>query len=165
MFPELPTDNLYKFMALGGLTLSGFFCWLFWKYTEEYSRRVEALTVEHAELQSNAQAAREKLERAKTLTEEERKKIVPAMLSDLAGTDVRASAALARRAALDRVDLRVRRIGWATMILTALGFSIATAGFYLWYVRVQQYQDVILRATADSIVATHRDSPAPQHAK
>jgi hypothetical protein len=37
---SLPTDNLYKFMALGGLFLTGFGGWLFWKLRVEERNKV-----------------------------------------------------------------------------------------------------------------------------
>ena len=47
---KLPTDNLYKFLALAGLSLAGFCGWLIWKFVERQHSELAALLETHAQL-------------------------------------------------------------------------------------------------------------------
>lgn len=161
MFPELPTDNLYKFMALGGLTLAGFFFWIFWKRADALRDRAEAHLQDEKELTAEAEAIRAQIELGRLLPEPERSAQLPVLTALLAKVQLRAAGLDARYKSLESATAEIHRIGWSAIGFAVIGIIIANIGFGLWYTRVQRYQDIILHATADSVAIAHRPSVLP----
>lgn len=135
--PPLPTDSLYKFMALAGLvvmiavplyTLSKM--WEIQPQVAELKARVDSAPPSAA-----LENIEEKLQAIEELTE------------------YRVSAA--------RLRVRIDQFGFLIALSTVsfvAGGALAVFGFYLWYVRVQQYLDRALQRGA--VYASQPDDDA-----
>ena len=119
--PSLPTDNLYKFMALSGIILiiSSFF--IVWKHadrSQELLRELEAgLAVENTYSDnrgSDLSNLKLKVEELKLIIKDKPWYMALGLISQI--------------------------IGWFLIII----------GFRLWYLRVQKHQDIILAEQARS---------------
>lgn len=171
-FPSLPTDNLYKFIALSGFVLGV----LSWGYLIIQIDGQEIAMVEinaavdgiEAETESNA-AGIESLARelGLSLTAEGIADNFKGDRADLLKLQLRAEAQALRLAAVKerrqnvrlRSDLeaaklrRTKRLLWPLIILGTVGFGLSIFGFFLWYFRVQRYQDQVLKAEAKQALA------------
>jgi len=120
--PSLPTDNLYKFMALSGIILIISSFYIVWKHadrSQELLRELNAgLAVENTYSDnrgSDLPNLKLKLEELKFILKEKPSYMTFLLISQI--------------------------IGWVLSII----------GFVLWYLRVQKYQDIILAEQARSL--------------
>lgn len=155
MYPNLPTDSLYKFMALGGYSLAAFFFWLFYTRVDAHTIRTAAFAIELAERKVRTHALKDEVAHVRSLTEPEQRAALPGLIVASTEAEANFEASSAQLRAIQANDREIKRLGYAAMIFAVIGIAIGNAGFGLWYTRVQRYQDIILRATADSVVAAH----------
>ncbi len=138
---NLPTDNLYKFMAIAGVSIAFFSIYLMFTRTEQGTVRVDQLAREStllSEEENQVELAWEKLKdkkgpRARSLEDarNEIKKRKARMHED--------TQAALRFAALNLWLVKeLRVVSW-------VGFFLAIVGFCLWYFRVQKYLDIAIR--------------------
>ncbi len=120
--PSLPTDNLYKFMALSGIILIISSFYIVWKHadrSQELLRELNAgLAVENTYSDnrgSDLSNLKLKLEELKFILKEK-----PSYMTFL-------------------------------LISQIIGLVLSIIGFGLWYLRVQKYQDIILAEQARSL--------------
>jgi hypothetical protein len=119
--PGLPTDNLYKFMALTGIVLiiSGYVVvWPQAMRSQELSRELKQLGVSAQALKGEADILHA---RARRLVIEEELKLIFELQSTFM-TFFHAS--------------------------QIVGVILAVVGSFLWYTRLQKYQDLILKKQA-----------------
>ena len=184
----LPTDNLYKFMALGGLACLIFFFWFFesqrlkllleeqawageqqqfklqlaflgedetnlfaevtnqWKRVNELQKMEKPHENHLVTPGTNQLAAEWKSELELNLehqssAEEHRKRL----------RDLRLKEAELKTTSdkLDVTEDELKRLSYKGPIAFGLASLFMLSGFYLWYVRVQVYQDRILRKEAE----------------
>ena len=132
----LPTDNLYKFMALAGLALAGFCAWAIWKVTRFIGESAMSL----AEGDVRLHARRRNLETFISLTPtgagREQEIIDRGLLLDeeLAIQEARAKLVTAT---ICELNLRTKTLKRAI----GAGLTVSAAGFTLWYLNVQWYAD------------------------
>ena len=142
--PNLPTDNLYKFMALAGVSIVVLSTVLFSIQLSAMSEKTDQLTLEIASLEAetkNLEADVDRAERAPTRDTQ----LLRQRHSELA---VQMAVMGARNAVLRRVTANTGRSQTLMVIGWLVGMLIAAVGFVLWYTRVQTFQDQILRAQA-----------------
>jgi len=141
-----PSDNLYKFIAIAGLILviaPLISCALlinneterFWNYAELLQAKRHLAVAEWdsaAETSGNSQlknlARNETVERA-------RKRL--------------ASIDESVEAKYQSAEAQRRRWQRILLVISAIGGLVMVAGFYLWYVRVQIFEDAILKEKAE----------------
>ena len=124
--PSLPTDNIYKFMALGGIIF-----FLAGHFASYYSgTRIQELAAQ--------------IEQAKAIAE---------IYAKTDGQKSELVLAEATAAAYEREFLLSERGGIMTFLnLTFwVGLVLSIAGFLLWYFRVQRQLDLMLKAQAEKI--------------
>ena len=135
-FQKVPTDNLYKFMALSGLVII-FLCFALpfskvldlKKETLIISGEIKLLKLEATFLESKFQQL--KVNRSdKDVQDIQIKKQVLANKNDL-------MLEFSNEMRLWFVPLSIGGI---------LGIGIAYKGFWLWYIRLQKYQDIIVKS-------------------
>jgi hypothetical protein len=148
--PNLPTDNLYKFLALGGLTLI-LFSFVFPKMQEHGLNRVlweTKIDIDVAEeqlryideqssiLEAKRQEAYRKNANLKPLKDDEMR------ILDLQH-NLRIQQAQARNKTKLLSDLSQELVGIRLFakIGIALGLALTCFGFFLWYVKLQRHQD------------------------
>jgi len=119
--PSLPTDNLYKFMALSGIILiiSSFF--IFWKQADRSQELLRELKAGLALENTYSDNRRSDLSNLKLKVEE---------LELL-------------------IKFRPWYIAFL-LISQIIGWFLSIIGFRLWYSRVQKHQDIILAEQARS---------------
>ncbi len=145
--PTIPTDNLYKFMALTGVVLViGSFILVWFK-----AERSQELLREYKQGAALIEAKIEIAELSDLLDQESRKRIGK-------------SSELRREVGVDRAKLVVieeelklileDKLMYMVFLIVSqvVGFSLSIVGFKLWYERVQKYQDIILRRQGTSEV-------------
>lgn len=144
---SIPTDNLYKFMAITGLVFI-VLC-LYW-----YNKQLHEVMMESIELRSQV----ESMAKINSILDE-KKKIVEGTESS---TSKDAMEILNERAALLKesptISKRWERLFFLTnefirlkkiLILSlVLGVATTCAGFFLWYMKLQRYQDVLMKREA-----------------
>jgi hypothetical protein len=151
--PNLPTDNLYKFVALAGLTMVVLSLVLFAVAMNARWDTLDRLEVDQASLDAEITNLRSDLD-------------VLAKQAHPSAGDLRAlrqrqqdlvahAAVMAAKAGI----LRRLREGLKELVLqmyvgAGLGGGIAAVGFMLWYRRVQVFQDQLLRAQAKEQVTS-----------
>ncbi|MGO8989285.1 MAG: hypothetical protein ACLQGU_14740 [bacterium] len=120
--PGLPTDNLYKFMALSGIILIISSFYIVWKHSDRSQQLLRELNASLAVENTNSDNRRSDLSDLK-LKSEELKFILkekPWYMTFL-------------------------------LISQFMGLVLSIVGFRLWYLRVQKYQDIILAKQARSL--------------
>ena len=145
--PNLPTDNLYKFLALAGVA-----CVLAanWLTSDAQFRRQELLTKERQAtedrlLDSIWQTVDRVMKEHDTKDERMKSlKNIEPMMDARAGME-RTKLQERQQEINDEADTQVFMLG----LLEVVGVVCAPLGFVLWWFRVQQYQDRILRAESD----------------
>jgi hypothetical protein len=143
--PSIPTDNLYKFMALTGVfmvvTMSVMLIFRLDQIAQqntEVSLGKEALMYHTAQFQSQ-------LDQAKKSGDPELQKKFDEGYKPLIEESLRL------RQKSDFADLSVASTKRLLSILPTVfisGVLLATAGFVLWYLRLQRYQDRIVQKEA-----------------
>ena len=135
---SLPTDNLYKFICLMGLAIFLAGALLLWS-------RGAQMADAHAEyaiaFRSVVGETKDLLRWAKKGADQRGDIPLPEIESSL---DEVQSSLKAAELALRRSN-RSRRMG---NVLLAVGASLAAVGGWLWYSRVQKYEDAVLRHKA-----------------
>ena len=129
--PNFPTDNLYKFMALSGLALllaSILFIEINLSRFDELSNQIEAKQKQVTFLRdlaktSDNEANINHLEEGIAIIKEN--EILISQLNVL----------------LNRLSKHL----WSMFFLSGLGLSTSIAGFWLWYTRLQKFQDEVLQ--------------------
>lgn len=137
--PQLPTDNLYKFIAIFGLALI-ILGLVFSFYPLDYisiqlirlNGELEALNAREEYLANGKPTEKELIEIRKELRKN---------LAEIKGK-------LEVISGLSKMSLRFSRYA---AILTGFGLFLAGVGFYLWYVKFQKYQDKIIKSEAENI--------------
>jgi hypothetical protein len=165
-FTSIPTDNLYKFMALSGLVVAGSSVWFLWKKAEEHRDKIHQHRIRIADLgevlqllDTQQKLNRERLERlegaaSKTQNEREKKyftdegcklleesKELLRQFADssreLSKIEADSSGQLEDLKSLSKIISYLR--GWMLA-----GMVLAGSGFYLWHVRFQKFQDQMI---------------------
>jgi hypothetical protein len=157
--PGMPTDNLYKFMAIAGLALIAFSAYVRISQSHEIDARIDALKRELVVITVDIQYLDRELAPVDTTACVSPAK--PACPSDAQLSTWRErSADIRKRLELNRVGnetLRrladeATRLHVVTFIGTFIGFLLAIYGFYFWYTRLQRYQDAAVKR--DSVAGT-----------
>jgi hypothetical protein len=162
MLPNLPTDNLYKFITLGGLILTTFCLWLF---NSALTGRYEALTLlERANLQVDQSTrimhdAQVNLAKADENAKQPETQQIPATRKanedDIARLKTELQDALKKNAEiLGENSIQVGQLHRQNELLSlmtivasagaAVGVILTMVGFGLWYRKHQRYQDEFL---------------------
>ena len=153
--PSLPTDNLYKFIALSGLVLLVTAIVVPVKIQDEIDKDfarlvlIQQVKIDLAVLEWNQAGSP-----PKTLTTEEaiekwrssQKEKKEELQSRLRKLEVSGADAEFEYYSAIRVRKRWRRIAYC---IGAIGILLMCIGFRLWYVRLQKYQDKIIRRQAE----------------
>ena len=176
--PNLPTDSLYKFMALGGLTgaivLIIFMHFELNKVSSDIYKLSEEVAKESVEMEyivDDTTLLKEKISALETFinSAEKKKHLSKNEMKNLKNTfqkldsisqalkektkeirsknkifEVRASELKNRNAQLAEF---VRNKYWIVFYLMALSLL----GFFLWYFKIQRYQDIIIKKQAESL--------------
>ncbi len=169
--PNLPTDNLYKFLAITGLILiliSVIYPEMetheidrmlketktelnILKREEEYLNLERRLLLEDNQAQTNTRSIqksedinRRRLELERKLMEIEKKRI------QMFGQ-------------IDQITLLINRLRLIFRFSTVgliLGIILTIAGFYFWYIKVQRYQDMMIKkeSGADLSISSPTDT-------
>jgi hypothetical protein len=141
--PNLPTDNLYKFMAIAGLTLVVYSLIAPFALLNRNLEKIESVASEAAAIGADVKLLNESL------------KVDPVTPGDReeAGKRLEQSADVARRNAVlgvkremvHRLNQQNLVVEIAGIVALLVGSALAVAGFYLWYDRVQKYLDAAAR--------------------
>ena len=133
--PTLPTDNLYKFMALSGVAIMiSIAAMLFIRANE-----VRDLLIQSAQ---STDGVRNRVQAFKewgdgSFTKEEAKSII----QSIEAQNIAAGGILTRS---DLMAKSLRSDFWFLYALMSFGSLLAAAGFTLWYVKLQRFQDIII---------------------
>jgi len=149
--PSLPTDSLYKFVAVAGLALFGIGFILpilvkrdmsehSWRITTESDERIRENTALLLQIIRSNPSLKGDVERNQLLIEQ---------------TELVAQAENHRKKAETEKKQKStdRNLGYL-LTCRILGFVFAAPGFVLWYFRVQRYQDMLLQADVESKIST-----------
>jgi len=149
-FPNVPTDNLYKFIALSGVALFFFAGGFLFVSQKDFFDQRAALR----ELTGRMEAERENMiardsypnmtNLADTADVERHLRALDSLLVAHAG----------KRGAADVYDMGRKIVMVVCLVMMTAGATIADIGFRLWYKRLQRYQDIIVRAEAKKTKTT-----------
>ena len=135
--PNIPTDSLYKTLAIGGLIitiLSGYFMLDYFIDVDDRIRKAitenEALNYEHEVLKEEADSNSLKWNEI----------------------GVRAIANKNEFIGIKEYQANYNSLLTTFSLLFSLGLLLSIVGFHQWYVKVQKYQDKIIRNEADKYI-------------
>jgi len=132
--PGLPTDNLYKFLALSGLLSAGF---IWWGVTKRWEALVERaygfntkvrernIQLQHLVIDSRIMTP----ETEGILKERIRKNATDEQADEVLGMHLQ-----------DAID-RLKKLSVHGLGVMAFALLMSVFGFFAWYLRVQRYQD------------------------
>jgi soluble cytochrome b562 len=126
--PNLPTDNLYKFIAIFGLIIAVFSSYMLNKTPEDILSKVDKIEAENLI---------NKLKTQKDSTSVEMNKIL---------IDVKIKQ-------LSREVDNFPKLLYLYCFLLILGFTLKGIGFYNWYYKTQTYNDKILKNETEKILS------------
>lgn len=165
---SLPTDNLYKFMALSGMGIVGFAVWFRWKRLQSFADGLSKARIENSGLMTELEQIHESLSIQSELAEDLRRTIeeegksddvdeawrqrrnnditrVETRLEDHEARLSAVAAALGRSSETTKSILaHQEQFQWlhgATLGLALVGVALSCCGFTLWYFKLQWYQD------------------------
>jgi len=155
----LPTDNLYKFLALAGLSLSGFCGWLIWRINtwalaEAY--RLKEIALRHRARRRADRALRNISDAGPHNTTRSFIKRSFALQGETEVLLARADKMLFDLSSLKASLRTLKRLVW-------VGLLVSLMGFVFWYLRLQQYTDRQTKADFEDHMArcsSHRDGRA-----
>ena len=139
--PNLPTDNLYKFVALTGLfvAITGVF---FLEIQVERSSKAVSVLKAHVEYKNYVLDLLESADTEASLSRDQRQRLVEELISheeEIIGGIADSGTEL------DTIKKRLRPIG----LISLLGSIASMIGFRLWYRRVQKPLDEILQISLE----------------
>jgi hypothetical protein len=158
---HIPTDNLYKFLALSGLAIIIFAVGFLLRERRALTERMDLLFKQFTETDADVKYlnwfvdARE-AEPPKTLEE---KDVLQLKLRDLRK---RHDLNKVDHEIFRRLDGRLGQLKWGTAIAVLFGMTVATVGFASWYCRVQRFQDIVTRTSSVPEARTQRPSIGSQ---
>ena len=147
MFSNIPTDNLYKFMALFGLAIFLFAIYFSFTQQQQLSDKIHIFLLEFETLSVESKITDELLSNYNELqnpTPEDYKEIKK-VIYDMHR----------RKAVFDENKRMVNELRdyrkfnrYYEVALLIIGSVLITIGFSLWYDRLQYYQDIEIRNNA-----------------
>ena len=148
-----PTDNLYKFISIFGLLIflaSFIFPQIL---SREYSLKYAEVEGEIRVLENE----REYIDNLKSDSEEpnQKKEDDPAIKQREAEFDKGLAEARKNHELSKALGVEARRWQWFGYIGMLLGVALMAGGFYLWYSRVQKYEDKLMKYKADEASNQH----------
>lgn len=157
--PMPPTDNLYKFMAIGGLVLIIGSEALFTLALREWSAKLhelepslESLEIDVARLKRQSAEFHRQAEASPPTKKalDQLRKHHEAIQEVEDNLLIKAAEVKARARHLDALRRDVRVLRWLTPIAGVFGALLTLWGFVLWYTRVQIHLDRVLKEQAAS---------------
>ena len=145
--PTLPTDNLYKFLALTGLVVA--LASVIFPYSKEYDSAIDMmeilqerklLVIETKYLKVEVEAIR------KTETHGDAS---IQLLEKLKEIELRDALLTAKREQQDYIQLHIELLNKYSKRSFVIGIILSALGFLLWYFKVQRYQDKRLKKRGD----------------
>ena len=156
--PNLPTDNLYKFVALVGFVLVLATIFISFMVTErfverghDYQATLESVILIRSELNDSLRAQIEASSK-KNRDLSPKKSAYDQREID----DVFAKSQIAKRN-LDHIERQMKAWDIAFIVFLVIGIAMQFVGFSLWYSRSQRYQDELLRL---QVIAARRSKRA-----
>lgn len=150
----VPTDNLYKFLAIAGLLVGGAAGYTAIRVQSGFDERMVASQQSLGAGQAALREYQQGIARYHA-TKAERDKQVQDSLGRELDVLVRASDGDAQLLAL--YHARTRILLYAAIVVSLAGFIATIYGFDLWYKRLQKYQDKLVQLHAER--TTHPRPP------
>ncbi len=144
--PNFPTDNLYKFMSIFGLALLFYGLITPFFVLNTNLEKIEKVAVEAAELSARVKLLPQILEidppnRGDTKRARELLEWSADLKAMNAGLGV-------KKDIVHRLNQQNLFVIVISIIASVIGLSLSGAGFYLWYIRVQKYEDMVISLNA-----------------
>jgi hypothetical protein len=139
-FASLPTDNLYKFIALAGLAIQFFSLYFSIVQLDKLEGKIEDAELESALMELESTHIESEVSRLEQIAEPSRDDVKAARerTNELGRRSIRLKGNLksTKRLLKRAKDLRFLLLGGAIF-----GLGLTVMGFSLWYYRLQRYQD------------------------
>ena len=153
--PNIPTDNLYKFMAIAGLSLMVVSTiWFEGERKEAFARsdnvrlQIKILDVEKQYLKTETDTSQELLLRATDLPSKELLKRIEdsnqSLQSRKKDLELKEAEVESQREVVNRIITKLELARFIYMVAIICGIALMAVGFWLWYWRSQIYQDRLL---------------------
>jgi hypothetical protein len=149
-----PTDSLYKFMALIGTALAALTVVFFYAQRRKLWELMDALNVQLAELNADADATKDYVGDHK----DEGERLTFDQMLSVRERQHSLQKALAVMKVKGEIFGRTTNDMKQLMVVGALMFALSTlmavAGYWLWYTRLQRFQDRAIAAPPPAAVST-----------
>lgn len=169
-FPDLPTDNLYKFLAIFGLVILFGSNLLSYRLMEELRSKVDRSTslsklfsLEVKFIEDDVKTAEDELNVLKKQIKEGQ--IVKEVADEQMKEKMKEVKNLRERIRQGEKNLAenpptdpkvfLSEIDFIRFILrdgTFIGYFVSTLGFILWYIKLQRYQDIFIKNEAEKLI-------------
>ena len=150
--PNLPTDNLYKFMALSGLILiilsAVFPLWLLHNIGLEHieiKKELDLLDIEERYLREEQEEAREGLKALPPNKKIEARRSIDEKAKDYSKKLMQTKGNFEK---MKYLVSEAKKLKIFSCIGAGVGAIVTYCGFLLWYRRLQKYQDQIIKSEA-----------------
>lgn len=160
-----PTDNLYKFLAVSGLLLAGFSVYIPIQYLEEYNRaateyyadtersteKIVGLRDESVRLAQCAIDMMDADKKGATISKRhkeycDRLEKAQPLPDPIVEWRANSEALKVRGQWIDILRANYRRAEVIGNVFFVLGLGVSIGGFWLWYIRLQKYEDAAARS-------------------
>jgi hypothetical protein len=167
MIPNLPTDNLYKFVALSGLVLTGAACYFtysmsgqlndkHYQYVSAFVATQEKMKLANSNVEMLNSAIKNTIDaqNGKAVPDGQLAiEIPPKEFKELEIEARRVGSELAIENAMhDIEDQRIQEleselkfVKWAGLFATIVGVAMSSIGFFVWYRKVQKPMDEMIQ--------------------
>ena len=162
-----PTDSLYKFWAISSVLICASLMIWTWNETDAMRERIYSLGLEAARARVEVRFGTEEIERLRLQRKQVQDEASARRLREREATIARELVVKAaeRRYNVDRaaqlVQLLERNTNFA-IVMVLLFFVNGTMNFWVWYMKVQRFQDELLRLQVEAARRTAIRESSPQ---
>lgn len=142
----LPTDNLYKFLCILGLAIVVIACFMYWQHYVGVRDSLARCKIELDRLRMDADRLGRYVDRMKS--EVDRAKNDPKAIPKLKEPPILRSNGIEVSEELQLAMSRAVDALYVSRILLVVGACLMVGGIWLWYTRVQVFEDQVLRERA-----------------
>lgn len=147
--PNLPTDNLYKLIAITGLLLTVGAIVLSVVVTERFVEREHEYSESVDSLEVQVSGGRDALDRLAKSSGNSKSSAAIAEVSSALSRQENARVAVAKaERKFQHAERQAKFWDWTFVVLVSIGIFLQFLGFSLWYYRLQRYQDAQLKSEA-----------------
>jgi uncharacterized membrane protein len=145
-FPNLPTDNLYKFFAISGLFIVILSVTI--PYFQEHDLATQAIQIQQDEAILSKELKYLQTEIDIAIDKGEILDLQNYVFEKLKALDIKVTELDTKKKLLQNLENELTNLSKYRTVGVSIGVAILIIGFSLWYYCLQRYQDLIIKLQA-----------------